>query len=254
MSANEKEDLAAARAGNRQAFDSLCLTHRQEIVGLCFRFVHDRDDAQDITQETFARAWRSSGVVSRGRRVSDMAVGNCPQSVPEPSPGAKQPAASGARSRWKPCPLRNVNKRGTFRTPRPLPEQMLLRTPQNHDGTAERDCARAPPQKNGTRRIGNCSFCVSNKTCRMRNLRGGRAGTRRYWRNRWRDKIKPVLEQVCAKKCVILPIEVTRGEGGAVSDKDRDAWFRAARFSRARPAFPELRAEGQRIMQAVGNG
>ncbi|MGE0813887.1 MAG: RNA polymerase sigma factor [Vicinamibacterales bacterium] len=56
---DERRLVAAAAAGDRAAFDALVTRHRRAIYQVCYRFVHDHEDAADLTQETFVRAWRA---------------------------------------------------------------------------------------------------------------------------------------------------------------------------------------------------
>ena len=51
--------LARARDGDTVAFDSLITRHRERIYVHTFQIVRNEEDALDITQETFIRAWRS---------------------------------------------------------------------------------------------------------------------------------------------------------------------------------------------------
>ena len=50
--------LTAARAGDESAFSALVERHRREIHVHCYRMLGSLDDAEDLTQETFLRAWR----------------------------------------------------------------------------------------------------------------------------------------------------------------------------------------------------
>jgi RNA polymerase sigma-70 factor (ECF subfamily) len=51
--------LDAAREGDTVAFGCLVERHQRDVYRLCFRFVNDRDDAADLTQEVFLRAYRA---------------------------------------------------------------------------------------------------------------------------------------------------------------------------------------------------
>ena len=53
--------VAAARGGNAAAFETLYRAHVSRVLGLCLRMTRRRDIAEDCTQQTFVRAWRSLG-------------------------------------------------------------------------------------------------------------------------------------------------------------------------------------------------
>jgi RNA polymerase sigma-70 factor (ECF subfamily) len=46
-------------AGRREAFDELVVRHRRAVYRLCYRFVGNHEDATDLAQETFLRAYRA---------------------------------------------------------------------------------------------------------------------------------------------------------------------------------------------------
>jgi RNA polymerase sigma-70 factor (ECF subfamily) len=50
--------VARARGGDPDAFDVLVTRHRRAVYQVCFRFVHQHEDASDLAQEVFVRAWR----------------------------------------------------------------------------------------------------------------------------------------------------------------------------------------------------
>ena len=55
----EAEWVAAAQAGDRQAFERLYRGHRDRVYALCFRLSGANPDlAQDLLQQAFVRAWR----------------------------------------------------------------------------------------------------------------------------------------------------------------------------------------------------
>jgi RNA polymerase sigma-70 factor, ECF subfamily len=53
--------VAAARAGVGFAFEELVNRSEQKIYRLCFRFTRCREDAEDLVQETFLKAFRHLG-------------------------------------------------------------------------------------------------------------------------------------------------------------------------------------------------
>ena len=53
--------LARLRAGDDAAFDELVRQHQEPLVRFALRLVGDRDDASDVAQETFIRAYERIG-------------------------------------------------------------------------------------------------------------------------------------------------------------------------------------------------
>src|SRR5919198_2713889 len=51
-------------------FSALFERHRRELQAHCYRMVGSFEDAEDLVQETFARAWRARNRVRRGGRWS----------------------------------------------------------------------------------------------------------------------------------------------------------------------------------------
>ena len=58
-SAADVDLVAAAAAGSSAAFDVLVTRHRRTVYQVCYRFVNHHEDAADLTQDTFVRAWRA---------------------------------------------------------------------------------------------------------------------------------------------------------------------------------------------------
>ncbi|MGH2952746.1 MAG: RNA polymerase sigma factor [Solirubrobacterales bacterium] len=50
-----------ARGGDRVAFEELVRRHADRLYAVVLRFVADGDEAQEVTQEAFLRAWRNIG-------------------------------------------------------------------------------------------------------------------------------------------------------------------------------------------------
>ncbi|MCL4421877.1 MAG: RNA polymerase sigma factor [Actinobacteria bacterium] len=56
------------QAGNQKAFDELYARYHERLYRFCFRRVRDVHDAEDITQEAFARAWKALPCFGGDRR------------------------------------------------------------------------------------------------------------------------------------------------------------------------------------------
>jgi RNA polymerase sigma-70 factor, ECF subfamily len=50
-------DAQLAQRGDRNAFARLVTLHQGQVYGLCVRLLGNRDDARDVAQEAFVRAW-----------------------------------------------------------------------------------------------------------------------------------------------------------------------------------------------------
>ena len=50
-----------ARASDRDAFEELVRRHADQLYAIVVRFVADGEEAREVTQEAFLRAWRSIG-------------------------------------------------------------------------------------------------------------------------------------------------------------------------------------------------
>ncbi len=50
--------VAASVEGRTDAFDVIVERHRRTVYQVCYRFVSNHEDASDLSQESFVRAWR----------------------------------------------------------------------------------------------------------------------------------------------------------------------------------------------------
>jgi RNA polymerase sigma-70 factor (ECF subfamily) len=80
-SSSESELVAACARGTTEAFDILVARHQRQIYQLCYRFVGNHEDASDLSQETFLRAYRGvrsfRGQSSVGTWLYRIAVNVC---------------------------------------------------------------------------------------------------------------------------------------------------------------------------------
>jgi RNA polymerase sigma-70 factor (ECF subfamily) len=55
---DERSLVEACLAGRPEAFDLIVERHRRAVYHLCYRFVHNHEDASDLSQDVFLRAYR----------------------------------------------------------------------------------------------------------------------------------------------------------------------------------------------------
>src|SRR5437899_4453277 len=55
---DEEQLVAACLAGHREAFEIIVERHRRTVYQLCYRFVGNHEDASDLSQDVFVRAFR----------------------------------------------------------------------------------------------------------------------------------------------------------------------------------------------------
>src|SRR5499427_9727647 len=54
----DAELVQACLAGRREAFDAIVERHQRHVYQLCYRFVGNHEDASDLAQDVFIRAYR----------------------------------------------------------------------------------------------------------------------------------------------------------------------------------------------------
>lgn len=59
--ADEREAIRACQRGEREAFDRLVERYQRDVYRLCYRYVNNHEDASDIAQEAFIRAYKAIG-------------------------------------------------------------------------------------------------------------------------------------------------------------------------------------------------
>ena len=55
---DEREAIAACRRGEREAFDLLVARYQRDVYRLCYRYLGNHEDANDMAQEAFLKAYR----------------------------------------------------------------------------------------------------------------------------------------------------------------------------------------------------
>jgi RNA polymerase sigma-70 factor (ECF subfamily) len=55
----DEELVRACVAGDRAAFDALVTRHQRQVYRLCYRFVGNHEDAAELAQDAFVRAYRA---------------------------------------------------------------------------------------------------------------------------------------------------------------------------------------------------
>jgi RNA polymerase sigma-70 factor (ECF subfamily) len=55
----EREAVRACQRGEREAFDRLVTRYQRDVYRLCYRYVNNHHDADDLAQEAFLRAYRA---------------------------------------------------------------------------------------------------------------------------------------------------------------------------------------------------
>ena len=55
---DDRSLVRAFQDGRREAFDAIVTRHRRQVYLLCHRFVHNHEDASDLAQDVFVRAFK----------------------------------------------------------------------------------------------------------------------------------------------------------------------------------------------------
>jgi RNA polymerase sigma-70 factor (ECF subfamily) len=56
--ADDRSLIEAFRQGRREAFDVIVVRHRRQVYQVCYRFVNNHEDAADLAQDVFVRAFK----------------------------------------------------------------------------------------------------------------------------------------------------------------------------------------------------
>jgi RNA polymerase sigma-70 factor (ECF subfamily) len=58
---DEREAISACQRGEREAFDLLVERYQRDVYRLCYRYLGNHEDASDMAQEAFLKAFRAIG-------------------------------------------------------------------------------------------------------------------------------------------------------------------------------------------------
>jgi len=79
--ADDRTLVAAFQTGDRVAFDVIVVRHRRPVYQICYRFVNNHEDASDLAQDVFVRAFkgliRFKGDASLATWLYRVAVNTC---------------------------------------------------------------------------------------------------------------------------------------------------------------------------------
>jgi len=114
---DDREAILACQRGEREAFDRLTERYQRDVYRLCYRYVNNHHDANDMAQEAFLKAYRALGRFRGESAFSTwlyrIAVNTClsfrsarrpdgeevSEGLPDPSPGALAEVERQERSR-----------------------------------------------------------------------------------------------------------------------------------------------------------
>ena len=68
--ASDEELVRACVLGDRGAFDALVVRHQRQVYRLCYRFVGTHEDASELAQDAFVRAYRSLAKFERSAKFT----------------------------------------------------------------------------------------------------------------------------------------------------------------------------------------
>ena len=57
--AGDAELVRLAQSGSREAFDEIVRRHQRQVYQLCYRFAGNHEDASDLAQDVFVRAYKA---------------------------------------------------------------------------------------------------------------------------------------------------------------------------------------------------
>ncbi|HEX6975472.1 MAG TPA: sigma factor, partial [Vicinamibacterales bacterium] len=58
VTGDDRALVEASLAGDRSAFDTIVERHQRQVYQVCYRFMNNHEDAADLAQDVFVRAYR----------------------------------------------------------------------------------------------------------------------------------------------------------------------------------------------------
>lgn len=71
---DDKELIQQVRSGDNRAFDQLVLQYQQEVFAVAFRMLGEWEDAKEVAQDTFIRAYRAIGTFRHDAKFSTWVI------------------------------------------------------------------------------------------------------------------------------------------------------------------------------------
>ena len=71
---NEPELLSQLKSGNKTAFAELVSVYQRTVINICYRFLLNKEDAEDIAQEVFIEVYHSIKKFRGDSTSSDLVV------------------------------------------------------------------------------------------------------------------------------------------------------------------------------------
>lgn len=66
----EKDILKSLQRGDSDAFTQLVDQYQHKVTNICYRFLHNKEDAQDVTQEVFLAVYKALGTFREEAKLS----------------------------------------------------------------------------------------------------------------------------------------------------------------------------------------
>ena len=123
--------VRAAAAGDRAAFEALVTRHQRNVYRLCYRFVPNHEDASELAQDAFVRAYRSLGKFEGQAQFStwlhritvNVCLNRLALKTPKPAPLKDVERAAGCEEGADVAMLRNEQARRVRAAITRLPEK-----------------------------------------------------------------------------------------------------------------------------------